>query len=54
MSDTIPFILAEEKQRIQKEMNGRDVSVTLDGTSRHVEAMMFVLRFIDDHWSPQQ
>ena len=35
-------------------MNGRDVSVTFDGTSRHGEAMVFVLRFIDDHWIPQQ
>jgi len=37
MSDIIPFILVEEKQRIQKEMNGRDVSVMFDGTSRHGE-----------------
>ena len=54
MSDIIPFILAEEKQRILKEINGRDVSITFDGTSRLGEAMVFVVRFIDDHWSPQQ
>lgn len=33
LSDLIPFVLSEEKQRIKKEIEGKDVSVIFDGTS---------------------
>ena len=53
MSDLLPFILCEEKQRI-KEISGNDVSVVFDGTSRLGEAVV-VLGFFDfETWSPQQ
>ena len=52
MSDLVPFILCEEKQRI-KEISGKDVLVVFDGTSRLGEAV--VLRFFYfETWSPQQ
>ena len=54
MSDLVPFILCEEKQRIKEEISGKDVSVVFDGTSRLGEAVV-VLRFFDfETWSPQQ
>ena len=55
MSDFIPFILSEEKRRLREEMNGKDVAVIFDGTSRLGEALVVVLRFMDlESWSPQQ
>ena len=53
MSDFIPFILSEEKRRLREEMNGKDVAVIFDGTSRLGEALVVVLRFMDlESWSP--
>ena len=43
MSDLIPFILTEEKCRLRGEINGRDVAVIFDGTSRLGEALVVVL-----------
>ena len=55
MSDFIPFILSKEKGRLREEMNGKDVAVIFDGTSRLGEALVVVLRFMDlESWSPQQ
>lgn len=54
MSDLIPFVLAEEKKRLREEIGDRAVSVIFDGTSRIGEALVVVLRFIDEDWSPQQ
>ena len=34
MSDLIPFILSEEKCKLREEVNGKDVAVIFDGTSR--------------------
>ena len=55
MSDLIPFILSEEKQRIREEISGKDLAVIFDGTSRLGGAVVVVLRFIDSNdWSQQQ
>ena len=55
MGDLIPFILSEEKRSLREEINGKDVAVIFDGTSRLGEALVIVLRFMDfDNWSPQQ
>ena len=55
MSDLIPFILSEEKRSLRDEINGKDVAVIFDGTSRLGEALVVVIRFMDfDSWSPQQ
>ena len=55
MSDLIPFILKEEKCKLKEEINGKDVAVIFDGTSRLGEALVIVLRFVDvESWSIQQ
>ena len=54
MSDLIPFLLAEEKKRLREELVSKDVSVIFDGTSRLGEAVVVVLRFLNDDWHPQQ
>lgn len=53
MHDHIPFILKEEGH-IQQEINGKYLSVIFDGTSRLGEALVVILRFIDDSWCLQQ
>ena len=53
MSDLIPFILSEEMEQIKKEISGKPVSIILDGTSRLGEALLIVLRFLDN-WEMKQ
>ena len=48
MSDLIPFILVEEQHKIKAELQGRKVSVIFDGTTRLGEALVIILRFVDD------
>ena len=50
MSDLIPFILSEQ---IKKEISGKPVSIIFDGTSRLGEALVIVLRFLDN-WEIKQ
>ena len=54
MYDYVPFILKQEEDCIRTEINGKDVSVIFDGTSRHGEALAIILRFADDEWIVQQ
>lgn len=53
MHDYIPFILKEEESRIRSEIQGQQLSVIFDGTSRLGEALAVILRFVAD-WSLQQ
>ena len=53
MSDLIPFILSEEMEQIKKEISGKPVSIIFDGTSRLGEALVIVLRFLDN-WEIKQ
>ena len=50
----VPFILHEEMQKIKGEIDGRPVSIIFDGTTHVCEAMVIVLRFIDEKWKIQQ
>lgn len=50
MHDLIPFVAEEEHKQIKKEVEGRDVSVIFDGTTRLGEALAVIIRFIDDGW----
>ena len=54
MNDYVPFILKEEESRIRSEIDGQQLSVIFDGTSRLGEALAIVLSFIDNDWSVQQ
>ena len=53
MSDLIPFAYQEEQRRVKTEMHGQKVTVIFDGTSRIVEAMAIILRFVDKDWTIQ-
>ena len=48
MSDRIPFIQSEEKQKIKAELQGKKVSLIFDGTTRLGEALVVILRFVDN------
>ena len=54
MSDLIPFILVEEQHKIKAELQGRKVSVIFDGTTRLGEALVIILRFVDDFMIKQR
>ena len=54
MSDLVPFILVEEQAKIKQEIEGKDVSVIFDGTTRLGEAMAVVVRFVSDEWEIEQ
>ena len=44
--DLIPLILAKEPKRIKAELEGKNVSVIFDGTSRLGEVLAVILRFV--------
>ena len=54
MSDLVPFILTEKQARIKRKIEGRDVSVIFDGTTRLGEAMAVVIHFVSDEWALEQ
>ncbi len=53
MSNLIPFILSEERERIGNEIDDKHVSITFEGTSTLGEALVIVLRFLDN-WEIKQ
>ena len=54
MQDYLPLILSEEESRIRSEIDGRQVAVIFDSTSRVGEALAILLRFVDAEWCVQQ
>ena len=54
LSDLIPFVLQNERDKLKKEIEGRDVSIVFDGTTHMGEAMAVVLRYVDSDWQIQQ
>ena len=48
LSEYIPVIYADEKKKIKEEIEGRDVSVIFDGSTRLGEALAIVLRFFSE------
>ncbi len=53
MYDLIPFLLADETKQIKAEIEGRNVSITFDGTTWLGEAVAIVVRFVVE-WSIEQ
>ena len=51
--DYATFILKEEESRIRSEIDGQQISVVFDGTSRLGEALAIIIRFIDQDWCVQ-
>lgn len=54
LRELLPFIHEQEKHTIQREIKGKQVSVIFDGTTHVCEAMVIVLRFLDEKWEIQQ
>ena len=50
----IPVVHQEEKEKLQREISGRNVSIVFDGTTHVCEALVIVVRFLDDDWCIQQ
>ena len=51
--DLVPFILKEEAC-LKQELQGKQVGVIFDGTTRLGEAMAIILRFVSESWTLEQ
>ena len=51
MSDLVPFILKQEQKLFREEINGKYVSVILDGITRLGEALAIVLHVVGKGWT---
>ena len=51
--DLIPFILEQEKDKIQSEIKDKHLSIVFDGTSRLGEVLAIIIRYIDN-WEVKQ
>ena len=54
MFDLVPFILKEEETYLKQELQGKQVGVISDGTTRLGEAMTIILRYVSDSWTLEQ
>ena len=54
MSDLVPFILSQERADVKREVSGGPLSVIFDGTTRLGEALVIVVRFVDDEFVIKQ
>ncbi len=54
LSRMIPIVLARERDRVKTSITDRSVSVIYDGCTRLGEALVIVLRFLDDQWTIHQ
>lgn len=54
MTDLVPFVLSQEQADVKREISGKPLSVIFDGTTRLGEAMVIVVRFIDEAFVIQQ
>ena len=54
MRELIPFVYQQEAKKVMDEINQKPVSVIFDGTTHVCEAMVIVLRYVDETWTIQQ
>ena len=54
MFDLVPFILKEEEICLKQELQGKQVGVIFDGTTRLGEAMTIILQYVSDSWTLEQ
>ena len=50
MRELVPFICKHEVKNLMDEINKKPVSVIFYGTTHVCEAMVIVLRFVDETW----
>ena len=48
LAEMIPIVRCQEEEKIRSELHGRNVSVVFDGTAHVCEAMVVVLRFVNE------
>ena len=54
LSNMIDVINKEEKDKVKREIAGRNVSIIFDGTTHVAEALNIILRFVCDDWKIEQ
>ena len=54
LRQVLPFIHHEEMLRLKSEIQGKHVSFIFDGTTHVSEAMVIVLRYVNDEWVIKQ
>ena len=54
LSSMIDVINKEEKDKVKREIAGRNVSIIFDGTTHVAEALNIILRFVSDDWKIEQ
>ena len=50
----LPFILQNEISLLKKEIDGKYLSILFDGTTHICEALVMIIRYMDDDWQTQQ
>ena len=50
----LPFIRQNEICHLKKEIEGKYVSILFDGTTHVCEALVVIIRYVDDDWQIQQ
>lgn len=50
----IPFIMQDEMCKLKQDIGGKHVAIIYDGTTHVCEALVIVLRYIDDDWVIKQ
>ena len=48
LRELIPFILEHENCKFKKEISGKHLSIIFDGTTHVCEALVVVIRYMDD------
>ena len=51
MFNLVPFILKEEEDCLKQELQGKQVGVIFDGTTRLGEALAIILHFVSESWT---
>ena len=54
LRELIPLVLREERRKIKEQIHDRQVSVIFGCTTHVAEAMVIVLRYVDDQWNIHQ
>ena len=54
MANHITFIVEQEKLKVRQDIGDHCVTVIFDGTTQLGEALVVVIRYLDDDWKLQQ
>ena len=54
LRELIPLIQEEERTNIREQIKDREISIIFDGTTHVAEAMVIVVRYVDDEWQIHQ